>query len=62
MQQETTKQKLTWTMVNVLVLIYAFVPVIWIISLSLKDSLGAQWPRRQWQGSSTQSSAFHLLV
>ncbi len=38
MQQETTKQKLTWSMVNVLVLVYAFVPVIWIISLSLKDS------------------------
>ncbi|WP_404383138.1 carbohydrate ABC transporter permease [Knoellia locipacati] len=38
MQQETTKQKLTWSMVNILVLVYAFVPVIWIISLSLKDS------------------------
>ena len=38
MQQETTQRKLTWTAVNALVLIYAFVPVIWIISLSLKDS------------------------
>ncbi|PRY62576.1 carbohydrate ABC transporter membrane protein 2 (CUT1 family) [Knoellia remsis] len=38
MQQETPRLKLTWSLVNVLVLIYAFVPVIWIISLSLKDS------------------------
>ncbi|GGB64848.1 sugar ABC transporter permease [Knoellia flava TL1] len=38
MEQETPRRKLTWTMVNVLVLIYAFVPVIWIVSLSLKDS------------------------
>lgn len=38
MEQETPRRKLTWTMVNVIVLIYAFVPVIWIVSLSLKDS------------------------
>lgn len=38
MEQETPRRKLTWTMVNVLVLIYAFVPVVWIVSLSLKDS------------------------
>jgi multiple sugar transport system permease protein len=38
MQTETTQRKLTWWGVNILVLLYAFVPVIWIISLSLKDS------------------------
>ena len=37
MQTETTQRKLIWTGVNALVLIYAFVPVIWIVSLSLKD-------------------------
>ncbi len=37
MQTETTQRKLIWTGVNALVLIYAFVPVIWIISLSLKS-------------------------
>jgi multiple sugar transport system permease protein len=38
MQTETTQRKLMWWGVNVLVLLYAFVPVVWIISLSLKDS------------------------
>jgi multiple sugar transport system permease protein len=38
MQTETTQRRLTWWGVNVLVLLYAFIPVIWIISLSLKDS------------------------
>ncbi len=38
MQTETTQRKYMWWGVNVLVLLYAFVPVIWIISLSLKDS------------------------
>jgi multiple sugar transport system permease protein len=37
MQTETTQRKLIWTGVNALVLIYAFVPVIWIVSLSLKS-------------------------
>jgi multiple sugar transport system permease protein len=37
MQTETTQRKYMWWGVNLLVLIYAFVPVIWIISLSLKD-------------------------
>ena len=37
MQTETTQRKLMWWGVNVLVLLYAFVPVVWIISLSLKD-------------------------
>ena len=37
MQTETTQRKYMWWGVNVLVLLYAFVPVIWIISLSLKD-------------------------
>ena len=38
MQTETTQRKLTWWGVNILVLLYAFVPVIWIVSLSLKDA------------------------
>ena len=37
MQTETTNRKLMWWGVNVLVLLYAFIPVVWIISLSLKD-------------------------
>ncbi|MCW2808076.1 MAG: Binding-protein-dependent transport system inner rane component [Marmoricola sp.] len=35
-QTETTSKKVGWGLVNVLVLLYAFVPVVWIISLSLK--------------------------
>lgn len=38
MQTETTNRKLTWWGVNIVVLLYAFVPVVWILSLSLKDS------------------------
>ena len=37
MQTETTQQKLIWWGVNVIVLIYAFIPVVWIVSLSLKS-------------------------
>jgi multiple sugar transport system permease protein len=37
-QPETTNRKLMWWGVNILVLLYAFIPVIWIVSLSLKDS------------------------
>ena len=36
MQTETTQRKLIWWGVNILVLLYAFIPVIWIVSLSLK--------------------------
>ncbi|MCW2710848.1 MAG: Binding-protein-dependent transport system inner rane component [Marmoricola sp.] len=35
-QTETTGRKVGWGVVNVLVLLYAFIPVVWIISLSLK--------------------------
>jgi multiple sugar transport system permease protein len=38
MQSETTNRKLMWWGVNIVVLLYAFVPVIWIVSLSLKDA------------------------
>ena len=38
MQTETTQRKLTWWGINVLVLLYAFIPVVWILSLSLKDA------------------------
>ena len=37
MQPETTTRKLGWWGVNTIVLLYAFIPVVWIISLSLKD-------------------------
>jgi multiple sugar transport system permease protein len=36
-QPETTNRKLMWWGVNVVVLLYAFIPVVWILSLSLKD-------------------------
>jgi multiple sugar transport system permease protein len=36
-QPETTSRKLMWTGVNVLVLLYAFIPVLWLVALSLKD-------------------------
>ena len=35
-QTETTGKKVSWAAVNVIVLLYAFIPVVWIISLSLK--------------------------
>ncbi len=35
-QTETTGKKVSWTVINILVLLYAFIPVVWIISLSLK--------------------------
>ena len=35
-QTETTSKKVSWTVVNIVVLLYAFIPVVWIISLSLK--------------------------
>ena len=36
-QPETTNRKLMWWGVNIVVLLYAFVPVFWLLSLSLKD-------------------------
>jgi multiple sugar transport system permease protein len=38
METVTTNRKVTWWIINTLVLLYAFIPVIWIVSLSLKDS------------------------
>ena len=38
METATTQRKLGWWAINVLVLLYAFIPVVWILSLSLKDS------------------------
>ena len=38
METVTTNRKVTWWVINVLVLLYAFIPVFWIVSLSLKDS------------------------
>ncbi len=45
---ETRRRTLMWTGVNAVVLLYAFVPVIWIVSLSLKSdgtlNDGKFWP------------------
>jgi multiple sugar transport system permease protein len=38
MQTVTTNRRVMWWAVNTLVLLYAFIPVVWILSLSLKDS------------------------
>lgn len=38
MNTETTQKKFMWAGVDILVLLYAFIPVIWIISLSLKTN------------------------
>jgi multiple sugar transport system permease protein len=35
-QTETTGKKFGWAAINTIVLLYAFIPIIWIISLSLK--------------------------
>lgn len=34
----TTQRKVTWWVIDAVVLLYAFIPVFWILSLSLKDS------------------------
>jgi multiple sugar transport system permease protein len=48
MRQETASRKWTWTAVNAVVLLYAFIPVFWIVSMSLKDAGtlndGKFWP------------------
>ncbi len=36
MQQDTPKQKAMWWVINILVLLYAFIPVFWVISISVK--------------------------
>ena len=38
METETTQRKISWWAINGVVLLYAFLPVVWILSLSLKDS------------------------
>lgn len=47
---ETTQRKVGWWIVNALVLVYAFVPVIWILSLSFKKDVndGGFLPRKGW--------------
>jgi len=54
----TPRRKLQWGMVDLVVLLYAFIPVLWIISLSLKTSGtlndGNFWPRAtSWENYST---------
>ena len=36
---DSTSRKATWWVINVIVLVYAFVPIIWIISLSTKKDV-----------------------
>jgi multiple sugar transport system permease protein len=38
MDTVTTQRRVTWWVINILVLLYAFIPVFWIVSLSLKDA------------------------
>ncbi|HYO47791.1 MAG TPA: carbohydrate ABC transporter permease, partial [Gemmatimonadota bacterium] len=58
MRTETSRQKWTWTAVNAVVLLYAFIPVLWIISISLKDAGtlndGKLWPSSPSTESYTQ--------
>jgi ABC-type glycerol-3-phosphate transport system permease component len=37
METATTQRKVGWWLVNTIVILYAFIPVVWIISLSLKS-------------------------
>lgn len=37
METVTTQRKVTWWVIDAVVLLYAFIPVFWILSLSLKD-------------------------
>ena len=47
---ETTNQKVSWGLINIVVLIYAFVPVVWILSLSFKKDVndGGFLPQAGW--------------
>jgi multiple sugar transport system permease protein len=49
MATATAQRKLSWGFANLIVLLYAFIPVLWIISLSLKTpgtlNDGNFWPR-----------------
>src|SRR4051794_35624715 len=49
MATATAQRKVSWAFANLVVLLYAFIPVLWIISLSLKTpgtlNDGNFWPR-----------------
>jgi multiple sugar transport system permease protein len=49
MATATPQRKLSWGLANLIVLLYAFIPVLWIISLSVKSAGtlndGKFWPR-----------------
>lgn len=38
MQTETPRRKLGWLAIDIVVLLYAFIPIVWIVSLSLKSN------------------------
>jgi len=47
---ETTQRRFGWGVVNLVVLLYAFIPVIWIVSLSFKQDVndGGFLPQEGW--------------
>ena len=62
MQPATTNRKLMWWGINILVLLYAFVPVFWLLSLSLRSKAGVfEYPPR-WipRGATLANYAFAL--
>jgi len=66
----TTKQKIGWSTANLVVILVSFVPVLWIVSLSLKDPStitdGSFWPRKwtweNYSGIFKTSEFTHALV
>jgi len=46
----TAKEKVGWTTANILVILFAIIPVLWIVSLSFKDPSsvtdGSFWPKK----------------
>ncbi|MDO9378946.1 MAG: carbohydrate ABC transporter permease [Nocardioidaceae bacterium] len=52
---ETPRRKLAWSGANLIVLVYAFIPVLWIVSLSLKDT-GTLNDGKFWPSSPTRDS------
>ena len=66
----TTKEKIGWSTANLVVILVSFVPVLWIVSLSLKDPStitdGSFWPRKwtweNYSGIFKTSEFTHALV
>ncbi|MGU3431768.1 carbohydrate ABC transporter permease [Actinomycetes bacterium M1A6_2h] len=66
----TTKQKAGWSIVNLLVLLYALIPLVWIISLSFKpvatiadgSFIPKQWTLENYKGIFSTSQFTSALV